>query len=72
MGTHIIGPNTVNLTINISKETKRELKKLAEESNITISAYIRGLLYEATRLQSIVVEERSITYAVKHRRPTKR
>ena len=65
MTTNPIGPNTKNITINVSKETKKDLDKLAEGSNLILSTYIRGLFYEAIRKKSIVVEERYTTYSVK-------
>lgn len=42
--THPLGPDTENLTINVKKEFKRNLRRQAKASGVSMSDYVRGVL----------------------------
>ena len=49
MATNPIGHNSANLTANIPKSLKQAIKEKAEDSNLTISTFVRVILEDAIR-----------------------
>ena len=53
--TNKLGPGTTQLTVNVPKEFKDEIKALAKLSNTKLSIYVRAIL-TAARDESAIIE----------------
>ncbi|WOO40406.1 hypothetical protein [Rubellicoccus peritrichatus] len=57
MPTNALGPGTKNRTLNLSESLDFKLSKLAYESNVSISAYLKTLAAEAVNQGRIISKE---------------
>lgn len=62
MATNSLGPNTVNIGVNMPKELRARLEKLAQQSGKKLSAYVRDIL--ADSVENGVVYEQIKTYSL--------
>lgn len=60
MATNPLPDGSTNLTVNITKDLRKEIQRLADASGITVSAYVRALLRIAVdeQLTSALITER--------------
>jgi len=55
--THPIGPGTVNRTANLPNAVDRQVSRLAFESDLSVSGYLRALVNEAVAKGRIIISE---------------